>query len=453
MDDSEDDDIPDEVWALEAERIQQEEADFREKYIVLQKRCGAANISCRLVDDGEDFTGQVAIVSLPNGREKREVVLYSLDTLTRFLSVEFEKYVILGDYQACCSYKEGTVEVAIRPLGGSSAEGALLRLGGSDRSRREGMTLEPHSAENNSDIGLAIGKPSEELCCLVGEDNPAPKMSLRLWNLAFPAGERSHIAAITYIERAANAFFMDLDMTRSLALQLVKAPKPLRLQLVKKRQETSPFRFPMHEFETNPSSLYWYARSTTAMPLQQFLAYYQVIEYYFPAYSHQDAQKRIRNLLKDPAFRFESDTDITKLISIAQAAHKDSRAERYQLTSTVRGCLAEDDLRRFLQEEEDRRKFLTSRDKLLKVDPLQLNRRGAPDTDLRDQVANRIYTIRCKIVHTKSTMEGADEDAQLAPLFPFSPEAQALGFDIELVRYASQRVLIAASIPLKPLYG
>ncbi len=38
------------------------------------------------------------------------------------------------------------------------------------------------------------------------------------------------------------------------------------------------------------------------MPLLQFLAYYQSIEYYFPMYSGREAQEKIKNLVKDPSF-------------------------------------------------------------------------------------------------------------------------------------------------------
>ena len=66
--------------------------------------------------------------------------------------------------------------------------------------------------------------------------------------------------------------------------------------------------------------------------------------------------------------------------------------------------------------------------------------------DLRGDVAERIYNIRCKIVHTKT--DARDSDVEL--LLPFSKEAEQLVFDIELAQYLAQQVLIAASSQYSP---
>jgi hypothetical protein len=69
---------------------------------------------------------------------------------------------------------------------------------------------------------------------------------------------------------------------------------------------------------------------------------------------------------------------------------------------------------------------------------------GTVDADLRNEVADRIYDIRCKIVHAKS--DGGPSNAE--PLLPFSKDADSLGFDIGLARYIARRVLINSSTPL-----
>ena len=58
------------------------------------------------------------------------------------------------------------------------------------------------------------------------------------------------------------------------------------------------------------------------------------------------------------------------------------------------------------------------------------------ETDLRIDIANRIYEMRCRIVHTK------DED-ELDLILPTSPEISLLKHDIELIEFIAQKVLIA----------
>ena len=60
-----------------------------------------------------------------------------------------------------------------------------------------------------------------------------------------------------------------------------------------------------------------------------------------------------------------------------------------------------------------------------------------PNADLRADVADRIYDIRCKIVHTKN--DSGIGDVEL--LLPFSREAEQLSHDIELVQYVAQETL------------
>ena len=99
-------------------------------------------------------------------------------------------------------------------------------------------------------------------------------------------------------------------------------------------------------------------------------------------------------------------------------------------------------MRAFLTATDERKEKFSSKAKGLTEHKISINN---PSADLRNEIADRIYDIRCKIVHTKS---GTDEgDIEL--LLPFSNEAEQLYFDIDLVQYVAQQVLIAASSPLK----
>jgi hypothetical protein len=62
---------------------------------------------------------------------------------------------------------------------------------------------------------------------------------------------------------------------------------------------------------------------------------------------------------------------------------------------------------------------------------------------MRRSTAERIYDIRCRIVHAKSEFDNA------GPLLPTDPEAQHLGHDIELVRYLAGKALQKSRRPLR----
>jgi len=94
-----------------------------------------------------------------------------------------------------------------------------------------------------------------------------------------------------------------------------------------------------------------------------------------------------------------------------------------------------------LENDVERKEFLSAQTKSLTSMRIPINK---PRADLRNEVADRIYDIRCKIVHTKGGGEG-----ELELLLPFSKEAELLYYDIELIQYVARQVLIAASTPLR----
>ena len=67
-----------------------------------------------------------------------------------------------------------------------------------------------------------------------------------------------------------------------------------------------------------------------------------------------------------------------------------------------------------------------------------------PNRDLREAIAERIYDIRCRIVHTKS--DGGQTRSEV--LLPFSKEADDLVVDVDLIQYIARQVLIATSTKL-----
>ena len=116
--------------------------------------------------------------------------------------------------------------------------------------------------------------------------------------------------------------------------------------------------------------------------------------------------------------------------------------ERSQLRATLLECVDPDSLRAFFQEVPDRKEYYLAKTKNSTFHKIPL---ANPTADLRGDVAERMYDIRCKIVHTKN--DSRDGDVEL--LLPFSAEAEQLSFDIELMKYLAQSVLIAGSLPFQ----
>lgn len=195
---------------------------------------------------------------------------------------------------------------------------------------------------------------------------------------------------------------------------------------------------PRNVYPAKPLALYRYARSAANMPLLQYLAFYQVLEYYFASYFQREILDRMRQELLDPRFSAQNDVHLNRLLYLATSQGKGLVPEKEQLRATVRACVSVPSLNEYLAEPH-RHEFYTGK-QLIRGVP-RIDPRGSGD--IRDQVSDRIYDIRCRIVHAKSELV---EYPDL--ILPFSEEADTLGFDIELVRYLAQRILINRADPL-----
>ena len=424
--------------------VAEPQGDIKPLRAQLEARCAAVKIP---VEEAEESEPQEVVlrVGIPCGRDRRWIYLWDFEDYQRLLAIPFEQYAYLQGLEAVCNYKTGTIEAAVRPLGVLSSRILHSRIHfrifktSRDRLRedREFPQLELSSPQHKPT--LILGSLSKGLEALVR----APS-SQRLSLSVKADGIDQHDKALDLLRRISDALFFQIDLLHDVPLALLRERRAPPRRKKSTRGEASPeVTFPDYEYDAAPVSLYWYARSAGGMPLLQYLAYYQVIEYYFPTYSQADARRRIRAVLKDPAFRGDRDADLGRLLSAIHVSRSGAVGdERSQLRATLLECIDADTMRQFITADTNRANFLSSKAKGLCDQKIPV---ASSTADLRPDVAERIYEIRCKIVHTK--MDAKNSEFEL--LLPFSKEAEQLTHDIDLVQFVAQKVLIAASSPFR----
>lgn len=411
---------------------------FKTACLELQKRCKAAGLE---FEEKIDFDGDKYIsVGLPCGREKRWITLYGLEKIKGFLNIPFERYVFLGDYIAFCSYDDSMIEAEIslhgRGLTRISYETLRRRLfkGKAVELEEDALLVELHHSDKE-ELSISIGSISNDLSFFGGWGS-SRSASIKISGI----GVAQYDHALGLLEKLSNSLFFQIDMAINLGLGLRRSKRRIK----KSFRLTGPaeFQFPHHEYSEAPISLYWYARSASEMPLLQFLAYYQCLEFYLPIYSEVGSIRKIRRILKDPTFRLDRDQDIGKIFSaIKTGGYLGYGDEKSQLRAVIQECIDANELRQFLAYFKDSEAF-SSKTKGLTDQKIPIQNISA---DLRNNVADRIYDIRCKIVHTKS----GSKEAEIELLLPFSKEAELLYYDIELIKFLAQKVLIASSTRLQ----
>ncbi len=387
-------------------------------------------------------------VQMPNGRNTRKLLILPR-RLEGFAAAQFEQYFVVGDYHALANRTAGTIEAEISTGSFNSinrfSNGRAIKLlpgvqlsGGShsDESKvldeedatvgRDGNLDHWKLVVHKDDISIEISPASSDFAGIFSE-----VVTIKIHG----ADCSRHDEAMAALEKLAGAMLFELDIVYNVAARLTRRRENTRVR--RSAQPERPPQFPVNEYASQALELYQYGRAAVGLPLLQYLAYYQSVEYFFPFFAREQTINAVRSQLLHPSFDPRDDVALSRLMSLSAPASRGGMAERDQLRATLRAAVQEADLREFFESDATLMKHFEEKPQRIKgVEQIQLKNNKV---DLRDQVADRIYTIRCRIVHSKQDGGGSSDEV----ILPLSREADSLRTDLELLRVVAQRVLVA----------
>jgi hypothetical protein len=401
-------------------------------------------------DESEVKNHKGVIIQIPEGRDTKNIILLDDKEIKTVEKSQFEKFKFIKSYEAIWSSELKTLECQIQTEGVMQSSMMLKRrldflFGKKVAQTEEDDEISPKNYEFPSPdekTKIYLGECSLEFSILTSYKRQLffsrgrlrTIITLRIEGLEL----MTHEQALQYLLKIGNSVLFQIDLATNVPIHLSfdrDIFKELRIRNVSK---TSPaLKPPKFEYDHETMSLYWYARTALNMPLLQFLAFYQILEFYFPQYSYKEAQQKIKNLFKNPTFDINKDNDIAQVLNIIKVSSKGKTFgdERTQLKATIQSCVDNESLWDFFYETTERKDFFDAQAKnkgLVKQKISFTNK----EADIRVDTANRIYEMRCRIVHTK------DED-ELDLILPTSPEISLLKQDLELIEFIARRVLIA----------
>ncbi len=411
--------------------------------------------------DGTTENRTELFVQVPQERDFKTVVIDQRnENLKDILDSNFEKYKYIKGIEAIFSSELGVIECEIQSDDALRGPSFIFRRLSKFFKPKQVKVAEGEEQEEEEDIvsfefpspspnvQIQIGQSSTEFSFLSGNKTESffLRRNLRSYSTIRIVGLKfeTHNEAKELIASIANSIFFQIDLITNIPVHLAldrDLQREIRLRRKAARDDIN-FTAPKFQYDFEAISLFWYARTAANMPLSQFQAFYQVLEFYFPQYSSKEAQERIKNLLKDPTFDRNSDKNVSRILEIVKISAKGKAIgdERSQLRATIQSCVDLTDLNHFFSEVEERKDFFDDqkKSKSLVTQKISFNRK---DHDIRSDVANRIYDLRCRIVHTK-------DNADTELLFPFSLDIAHLKYDIDLVEFIARKVLIASCKPL-----
>ncbi len=412
---------------------------FGDSSNAIMKRCKDAKIEYDEQEEDEEYEAY-ATVSLQAGKKKRHIFLEDETEINDFLKIKFEDYCFIDRYDAIYSSSEKSIEACVHPLRGSRTtiyRSILNYKKYGKKVDRENLPNLVIKDNNHKDRTITIGACSKEFEALT-QNKPTgsqkfPYVTIKLEGFKVD----KHKIAKTTLERFAQSIFFQLDL---------KCNVPINLSVYSTATPRIGFGFrgkvdldyPKREFDEDALALYWYAKSARKMPLQKFLAFYQVLEFYYPNFTKISARKKIKHLFLDPSFNIDKEKDLNRILAVLESNLSNATDERSQLYTTLEECIDSSELKEFFAPKKTHDFFVKKKKEITEV-IIPLNDKKA---DIIKSVASRVYDIRCRIVHTK------DLSGSTKPLLPNSQGVESLNDDIRLLEFLAKKVIIASSLPL-----
>lgn len=388
------------------------------KLELIKKRCKKENIV--FSEQKGSYGKKGGIVSLKCGSSERRINIFWEDDADKLLSIDFENQQFLSGYNAIYCCKDRTIEAVIRStsLQPSTVIGRLLNNEFSVEPKSQIIELKPNVTSNDKPI-IEVGPSSNKLKIL--SNAVASGFSIKMRNIR----ASQHDDALSELRAYSSSLFFQINGLIGSTF-ILERDKGRQLFPRSWKKQGSEIIYPKSSYDADAMSLFLYATSARDMPLLQFLGFYQSIEFYFSRYSQNEARRRVGASSKNPTF----------------CSHKANGfgSERSQLRAVINECLAAEEVRSFFEECSYRVEYFAGESSKYHNIPV-----SNKQTDLRNDVADRIYDIRCKIVHTKN--EYSDKKS-VKMILPFSDHADDLLHNIDLVQFVARSVLIARSTDL-----
>lgn len=378
------------------------------------------------------------------GNEERDVTFRTESRAEALRKSKFYELTMFEDVVAVANLERGYIEAEIdvhgerlsfycRALGITNIDGSMY-------GEYADITDIPefHEATGPNGEKLEVGWASDSIRPFLRWTRKAEVPTLKIY-----LGRKiDYREAVERLDFFSDAVFLQFDMEKDVTLSLVDQYRIMSRSRSLTEEEIREFSltFPQTKFEKSPMSLYRYAQTSRGMPLLQFLAYYQVVEYYFFSFSKEDAIGRARAELKSPAFNYSRDKDMEGLINSLKSSLKGGVSERDQMRISVGKVVSEYSIREFINSDSDVGGVISKPHKKITRKKVSVSK---PDFDFRSEVADLLYDIRCRAVHTKGDFHEDGLDVLLPS--DVSLEPSMLSY-VKLMKFIAQKTLITKGV-------
>lgn len=261
-------------------------------------------------------------------------------------------------------------------------------------------------------------------------------ITIKVYNIP----ENSTDAALKYSSRVIESCLFELSYLNHITLGLMN-----EWVIRRREQRDRPFEFgesvrgrqlPLPTANFNPDIIRFYQLGMSSdEPVLQFLAFYQVLEYFFIMVSDEQLYNKLSRQLNDPKFkttRRHLDNLIKNVVE-----HKRSTDEKEMLKNVLNKFIDETELIKFIQAYEDHLgDKLYSKKRSIFGEEVEVRLESG---HVMGNVAKSIKAVRDALVHSSDRYERRPRH------IPFSKTTEIVKQEIPLIKFLAEKVIIASA--------
>ncbi|MER6510341.1 hypothetical protein ABT158_26205 [Nonomuraea sp. NPDC001636] len=310
------------------------------------------------------------------------------------------------------------------------SDGYIIRRSRPEENRDIREAARVHLSRRDDSACIELSNCSPLIALMIIRAQERPKQSLKLY--LDPRLSREEL--LEESEEILHSFLYELNTRNGIVFNAIRWRTQEDLIRTRRRASRSNIdstRFPIVSIDSEVAKLFNFATQASRNPTLAFLTYYQILEHFLFIMIRRAAIRDVRTELFDRKFDERKDASIMKLINIMEL--RLGKLESKNLRTLLHEAVRKDLVKEFLEDSIWGNHF-SSKGPIRGVRALSANDRNV---DLLDQVAERVYKIRNRIVHAKDEPKHGESTV----LMPESRESDSLGPDVQLIRFLAMEVI------------
>lgn len=197
---------------------------------------------------------------------------------------------------------------------------------------------------------------------------------------------------------------------------------------------SEPFSIKAEKFNPELLKYYWFGSSSN-LPEQQFLSFYQIFEYFFLKVSEKNLYAKLKSTLDDKLFNTTS-KNLDRIVALVQK-HRSKMKDIQMLQLVLKTYLDEDYVIKYIQSHEDLLgEMIFSGQSQIFGKPVKVQLTSG---HLWNSLANRFVVVRNALVHSSDKYE---RDERYIPL---SIDSEIVERELPIIKHLAEMVIFATS--------